>query len=153
MSKSASRKLSHLMDREVMDAFSLFDRNKDGKITSGEIKELITSLGGDTQCPHVQVIRCVRLRLDRKFRIEQISISQELVKSAESQASVDVKRFMYLWKDFKAKVEDEDEDEEEIKSAFRAYDINGDGYITKDEMVQVSYARPAQALVTSSRNL
>ena len=61
MSKSASRKLSHLMDREVMDAFSLFDRNKDGKITSGEIKELITSLGGDTQCPHVQV----RLRLDR----------------------------------------------------------------------------------------
>ena len=75
-----------------------------------------------------------------EFRIEQISISQELVKSAESQASVDVKRFMYLWKDFKAKVEDEDEDEEEIKSAFRAYDINGDGYITKDEMVQVSYA-------------
>ena len=49
-----------------------------------------------------------------------------------------MKRFMYLWKDFKAKVEDEDEDEEEIKSAFRAYDINGDGYITKDEMVQVS---------------
>ena len=50
---------------------------------------------------------------------------------------MDVKRFMFLWKDFKAKVEDEDEDEEEIKSAFRAYDINGDGYITKDEMVQV----------------
>ena len=58
MSKSASRKLSHLMDREVMDAFSLFDRNKDGKITSGEIKDLITSLGGDTQCPHVQVRWC-----------------------------------------------------------------------------------------------
>lgn len=113
-SSVASRKLSHLMDREVMDAFNLFDRNKDGKITSEEIKELITSLGGDTHCPHVE----------------------ELVRSAESQISVDVKRFMFLWKDFKAKVEDEDEDEEEIKSAFRAYDINGDGYITKDEMVQ-----------------
>ena len=50
---------------------------------------------------------------------------------------MDVKHFMQLWKDFKAKVEDEDEDEEETKSAFRAYDINGDGYITKDEMVQV----------------
>ena len=59
------------------------------------------------------------------------------MRSAESQSSVDVKQFMHLWKDFKAKVEDEDEDEEEIKSAFRAYDINGDGYITKDEMVQV----------------
>ena len=55
MSKTASRKLSNLMDREVMDAFNLFDRNKDGKITSEEIKELITSLGGDAQCPHVQV--------------------------------------------------------------------------------------------------
>ena len=76
-----------------------------------------------------------------------ISTAQELVKSAESQASVDVKRFMYLWKDFKAKVEDEDEDEEEIKSAFRAYDINGDGYITKDEMVQVGYTSRALGCV------
>ena len=58
MSASArnhSRKLSNLMDREVMDAFRLFDRNMDGKITSAEIKELIHSLGGDAQCPHVQV--------------------------------------------------------------------------------------------------
>ena len=54
-SSVASRKLSHLMDREVMDAFNLFDKNKDGKITSEEIKELITSLGGDTHCPHVEV--------------------------------------------------------------------------------------------------
>lgn len=133
----ASRKLSNLMDREVMDAFSLFDRNKDGKITSEEIKELITSLGGDTQCTAVQVSSIEVTDELRKSNDSNCSISQELVRSAESQASVDVKRFMYLWKDFKAKVEDEDEDEEEIKSAFRAYDINGDGYITKDEMVQV----------------
>ncbi len=44
---------------------------------------------------------------------------------------------MSLWKDFKSKVEEEDDDEEEIRLAFKNYDINGDGYITKDEMVQV----------------
>ena len=99
----ASRKLSNLMDREVMDAFSLFDRNKDGKITSEEIKELITSLGGDTQCTAVQVSSIEVTDELRKSNDSNCSISQELVRSAESQASVDVKRFMYLWKDFKAK--------------------------------------------------
>ena len=43
---------------EVNLAFDELDVNKDGKITSGEIKDLITSLGGDTQCPHVQVRWC-----------------------------------------------------------------------------------------------
>ena len=45
---------------------------------------------------------------------------------------------MSLWKDFKAKVmSEEDESEEDIRAAFKNYDIDGDGYITKDEMVQV----------------
>lgn len=38
-------------------------------------------------------------------------------------------------------MEDEDEDEEEIRSAFKDYDINGDGYITKDEMVTVGLTK------------
>ncbi len=45
--------------------------------------------------------------------------------------------FMELWKSFKARVDEEDESEEEIKTAFQSYDIDGDGYITKDEMVTV----------------
>ncbi len=57
MTSNSSRKLSGLMDREVMDAFALFDRNKDGKVTSREITELIRSLGGDVECPHVKVNR------------------------------------------------------------------------------------------------
>jgi Ca2+-binding EF-hand superfamily protein len=44
-----------MMDREVMEAFRLFDRNMDGRITSKEITDLIGSLGGDSSCPHVQV--------------------------------------------------------------------------------------------------
>ena len=51
---------------------------------------------------------------------------------------MDVSKFMTLWKDFKANVLEGEETEDEIKSAFKDYDINGDGYITKDEMISVS---------------
>ena len=43
------------MDSEVIDAFKLFDRDQDGKVTRGEIVALIDSLDGDPTCPHVQV--------------------------------------------------------------------------------------------------
>ena len=42
-------------DTEVLEAFKLFDRDKDGKVTRGEIEDLISSLGGDPKCPHVHV--------------------------------------------------------------------------------------------------
>lgn len=57
---------------------------------------------------------------------------------ASDNSSLDLNRFMSLWKDFKANVLEGEETEDEIKSAFKTYDINGDGYITKDEMVSVN---------------
>ena len=51
----SSRKLSSRMDSEVVDAFKLFDRDKDGRVTREEIVDLIESLEGDSNCPHVQV--------------------------------------------------------------------------------------------------
>ena len=51
-----SRKLSTRMDSEVVDAFKLFDRDQDGKVTRDEIVDLIESLDGDSSCPHVQVL-------------------------------------------------------------------------------------------------
>ena len=45
------------MDSEVVDAFKLFDRDKDGRVTREEIVDLIESLEGDSSCPHVQVRR------------------------------------------------------------------------------------------------
>ena len=38
----------------------------------------------------------------------------------------------------KAKVGDDGDTEDDIKTAFQEYDIDHDGYITKDEMVEVS---------------
>ena len=52
----SSRKLSARMDSEVIDAFKLFDRDQDGKVTRDEIVDLIESLDGDSSCPHVQVL-------------------------------------------------------------------------------------------------
>ena len=51
----SSRKLSARMDSEVIDAFKLFDRDKDGRVTRDEIVDLIETLDGDASCPHVQV--------------------------------------------------------------------------------------------------
>lgn len=45
------------------------------------------------------------------------------------------------------RVNDEDDSEEEIRSAFQAYDTNGDGYITKDEMVKVIWSLIALKLI------
>ena len=61
-SVKSSRKLSARMDSEVVDAFKLFDRDKDGKVTRDEIVGLIESLDGDSTCPHVQVIVTNELR-------------------------------------------------------------------------------------------
>ena len=53
--RKSSRKLSTRMDSEVIDAFRLFDRDKDGRITKSEIIDLIASLDGDPKCPQVKV--------------------------------------------------------------------------------------------------
>ena len=55
--------------------------------------------------------------------------------------SVDLSQFMALWASFKAKVGDDGDTEDDIKIAFQEYDIDHDGYITKDEMVEVSSLR------------
>lgn len=114
--RKSSRKLSTRMDSEVIDAFRLFDRDKDGRVTKAEIIDLIESLDGDPKCPQVK----------------------ELIEASEKndKGSIDQSEFMTLWIAFKAKVGEEGETEAEIKTAFKEYDLDGDGYITKDEMVE-----------------
>nr|ACO11578.1 Calmodulin [Caligus rogercresseyi] len=109
-----SRKISMKLDAELLEAFKLFDKDNDGRITKDEISDLISSLGGDSNCPHVK----------------------ELIIGADKLGAVDLSQFMSLWKGFKTSVNEQEGTEEEIKSAFMDYDIDGDGYITQAEMVQ-----------------
>jgi len=104
------------MDSEVVDAFKLFDKDRNGKVTRTEIEELVKKLGGEKDCPHIQ----------------------ELLKASDAWGSVDLSRFMQLWQKFKQSVTDEEDDtEEDIKKAFKDYDVDGDGYISQDEMMRV----------------
>ena len=64
-----SRKLSTRMDSEVVDAFKLFDRDNDGRVTRDEIVDLIESLDGDSTCPHVQVVFSLKSYLYQIFLI------------------------------------------------------------------------------------
>ena len=62
-----------------------------------------------------------------------------MLTASDREGSVDLAQFMMLWQKFKESVSEEGDDtEEEIKKAFKDYDVNGDGYITKDEMMNVS---------------
>lgn len=55
--------------------------------------------------------------------------------------------FMQLWQHFKDSVADEDDDtEEEIKKAFKGYDVDGDGYITKDEVLKAIIIRSSSSI-------
>ena len=67
------------------------------------------------------------------------TIEQELLKASDENGngSVDLSQFMALWTSFKAKVGDDGDTEDDIKTAFQEYDVDHDGYITKDEMVEV----------------
>ena len=109
-----NKKLSVKNNNEVIEAFKLFDADGDKRIKSEEILSLITALGGDVQCQHVQ----------------------DLVEACRDNGdSLDMEEFLEQWSLFKQKLGDEDEDEDEMKEAFKMYDQDGDGYITKDEML------------------
>ena len=46
---------------------------------------------------------------------------------------------MKLWQKFKQAANKNDDPEDEIKKSFQQFDINGDGYITKDEITEVYF--------------
>merc|ERR1712083_6027 len=111
----ANKKLLTKIDAEVLEAFKLFDKDGDGKITRHEIEELVRVLEGDTNCPHVQ----------------------DLLNASDVLGSVEMSQFMKLWQKFKQSANKNDDSEDDIKKSFEEFDINGDGFITKDEITQV----------------
>lgn len=129
----SNKKLSTKENSEVVDLFNLFDADKDKRIKAEEILGLIEALGGQVECSHVkELVRACQNSKDNSLGI--MARSLYFTDCTNSLLTEGMEEFLEQWKLFKQKLDDEDEDEEEIKEAFKIYDQDGDGYITRDEM-------------------
>ena len=129
----SNKKLSTKENSEVVDLFNLFDADKDKRIKAEEILGLIEALGGQVDCSHVkELVRACQNSEDNSLGI--MARSLYLTDCINSSLTEGLEEFLEQWTLFKQKLDDEDEDEEEIKEAFKMYDQDGDGYITRDEM-------------------
>ena len=97
---------------EVIEAFKLFDKNQDGHLTKEEITDFVVNLGGDISSPHFQ----------------------ELLSDLETKGTITTIRFMKFWKQFKD--QPSEDSVEDIKAIFKQYDLNGDGFITREELME-----------------
>ena len=97
---------------EVIEAFKLFDKNQDGHLTKEEITDFVVNLGGDISGPHFQ----------------------ELLSDLETKGTITTIRFMKFWKQFKD--QPSEDSVEDIKAIFKQYDLNGDGFITREELME-----------------
>ena len=129
----SNKKLSTKENSEVVDLFNLFDADKDKRIKAEEILGLIEALGGQVECSHVkELVRACQNNEDNSLGI--MARSLYFTDCINSSLTEGLEEFLEQWTLFKQKLDDEDEDEEEIKEAFKMYDQDGDGYITRDEM-------------------
>ncbi|XP_058824049.1 calmodulin-like [Topomyia yanbarensis] len=109
-SKSTATKLTDEQIEELWEAFSLFDTNADGTITSSELGTVLRSLGKNVSDAEVE----------------------ELLKevSADFEGRILFADFVSLMtvrlKDFNS--------EDELKEAFRIFDRNGNGLISAEEL-------------------
>ncbi|XP_039269510.1 neo-calmodulin [Styela clava] len=105
--------LSEEQIAEFKEAFSLFDKDGDGKITTKELGTVMKSLGQNPS------------ESDLQDMINEVD--------ADGSGSVDFSEFLTM---MARKMKDTDA-EEEIKEAFRVFDKDGNGYISGAELRHV----------------
>ncbi|KAL5007930.1 hypothetical protein ScPMuIL_013511, partial [Solemya velum] len=98
---------------EFREAFSLFDKDGDGTITTKELGTVMRSLGHNPTESELQDM------------INEVD--------ADGNGTIDFSEFLAM---MARKMKDQDTDEE-LKEAFRVFDKNGDGYISASEFQHV----------------
>ncbi|RCV36347.1 hypothetical protein SEVIR_7G321500v4 [Setaria viridis] len=109
------QQLSKQQIEEFREAFSLFDKDGDGTITSKELGTVMRSLG---QSPSEEEL-------------------QEMVKEVDADGSgaIDFQEFLTLLA--RQMREANGADEEELREAFRVFDQDQNGFISRDELRHV----------------
>ena len=108
-----AEQLSEEQIAEFKEAFSLFDKNGDGTITTKELGTVMRSLGSNLTEAELQDI-----------------ISEADV---DKSGTVDFPEFLTMM----ANEIKDSEKEEEIREAFRIFDRDGDGFISPEELRHV----------------
>nr|XP_002739903.1 PREDICTED: calmodulin-like [Saccoglossus kowalevskii] len=98
---------------EFKEAFSLFDKDNDGTITTKELGTVMRSLGQNPTDSEVQDM------------VNEVD--------ADGNGTIDFSEFITMM----ARKMHETDAEEEIRESFRVFDKNGDGYICKAELRHV----------------
>ena len=112
---------------EFKEAFSLFDKDGDGTITTKELGTVMRSLGQNPTEAELQDM------------INEVD--------ADGNGTIDFPEFCTL---MARKMKDTDS-EEELKEAFRVFDKDGNGFISAAELRHIMTVRPANAAPSPTR--
>lgn len=110
----AGQSLTEEQIAEFKDAFSLFDKNGDGRITSDELGTVMKSLG---QEPTDKEVRDM---------IKEVDI--------DGNGTIEFSEFLEM---MVKKLVDNSDPEKDLLEAFRVFDRDGNGYISESELRQV----------------
>ena len=113
MNDSNDQILSDEKISEINETFKIFDKDKDGYITTKELGDIMKGLGQNPSEAELQNL------------INEVDI--------EDNGTIDLKEFIGLM----AKKMKEPENEEEIIEAFKVFDKDGNGLISSDELLHV----------------
>ncbi|CAM6094646.1 unnamed protein product [Calypogeia fissa] len=117
--------------KELVDAFKVFDRNGDGKISVGELGEVLRSLGDDISDEDLQLmVDAVDIDGDGFIDLQEfIDLNKVAVDGAGTAARSD-----------------------ELRAAFHVFDVDNNNYISADELHQVLSRLGQQSLTIEECN-